>query len=693
MTQWAKALAIALVFALMIGVFIRQNTSAAPLGDTQFQVSVNSSAHQAYGLYYPVTYMFSIPAGSNNLEAQYRYNLSDSWTVLDQKTAADFFNGVNAARFDYANDKAYLSVAFTQGSDLLFLRVVDNNGVEVPLSYLGIPTYYDDRKAAVTISLDDWASYSDSDFNDAATILSARHIHFTVGVITQGQPDISLIQHWVESGWMEVASHSRTHPCTDNDYLASGYDNEAANSKLDLLTSLTLTHPYVPTFIEPCGFETPALRQAIVDAGYLVTRGWGISIPQNTFSAWGSDDSYETAFYTVDTWSAPWYTQDDMLLAQVNASFDAAYAEGGIYHLVDHPWQGRWFPGSTLDSHAQYISDRLDVWYAAFGELYLYHYVQERGQVTVSPIEAPTRTPAPPTATPTETPAPPTATATNTPIPPTATPTNTPIPPTATPTETPVPPTATATNTPIPPTATPTETPVPPTATPTNTPIPPTATPANTPVPPTATATNTPIPPTATPTETPVPPTATATNTPIPPTATPTNTPIPPTATSTNTPIPPTATPTETPVPPTATNTPIPPTATPTETPVPPTATNTPIPPTATPTETSVPPTATATNTPIPPTATATNTPIPPTATSTNTPIPPTSTETPVPPTATATISLTETIYIPFIVYSGNPDSPRLGVEFTSGEEEYVTGCASIPLFATEARTLLNCGR
>jgi hypothetical protein len=628
-------LAITLVCVLLLTGFVRQRTLAAPSGDTQFQVTIDSSAHQAYGLYYPVTYMFSIPIGSSNLKAQYRYRLVDSWTDLDQKTATDFFNGVNAVRFDYVDGVAYVSVAFDQDSDHLFLRILDDQNVEVPLSYLGIPTYYDNRKAAVTVSLDDWASYSNTDFDDAATILSGHHIFFTVGVITNIGPDISLIQHWLDSGWMEVASHSRTHPCSDDEYLASGYDNEVANSKLDLLTYLTLTHPYVSTYIEPCGFESPALRQAIVNAGYLVTRGWGISAPQNTFSAWGSDDSYETAFYTADTWSAPWYTLDDSLLEQANANFDAAYAAGGIYHLVDHPWQGRWFAGSTLDSHSEYIANRPDVWYATFGDLYLYHYVQERGQVTVSPIEVPTETPAPPTATPTETPIPPTST-------------NTPVPPTATSTNTPVPPTATATETPIPPTATPTETPVPPTATPTNTPIPPTATSTETPIPPTATSTNTPVPPTATATETPIPPTATPTNTPIPPTATSTNTPVPPTATATETAIPPTATPT---------NTPIPPTATSTNTPVPPTSTNTP-----------VLPTATLTNTPIPQAATATNTP-------------------------TLTISLSETIYIPFIVYSGNPDSPHLDVKFTSGEDGYVTGCASIPLFAAEARTLFNCGR
>jgi hypothetical protein len=217
-------------------------------------------------------------------------------------------------------------------------------------------------------------------------MLSSRNIHFTVGVITGVGPDVNLIQHWVDSGYMEVASHSRSHPCTDQDYQAQGYNYEIAGSKQDILTYIRLPHPYVTTYLEPCGFENANVRQAVVNAGYLNERGFVQPPVQNTFSAWGTDGAYQRAMYTVDTWSLPWYTLDSAILAQANATFDSVYAAGGIYHLVDHPWQGRWYAGLTLDTHTQYIANRLDVWYAAFGELYLYHYVQERGQVTVTPV-------------------------------------------------------------------------------------------------------------------------------------------------------------------------------------------------------------------------------------------------------------------------------------------------------------------
>ncbi len=32
----------------------------------------------------------------------------------------------------------------------------------------------------------------------------------------------------------------------------------------DILANLTLLHPYVPVYIEPCGFENAEVRQAIV---------------------------------------------------------------------------------------------------------------------------------------------------------------------------------------------------------------------------------------------------------------------------------------------------------------------------------------------------------------------------------------------------------------------------------------------
>ena len=218
-----------------------------------------------------------------------------------------------------------------------------------------------------------------------------------------------------------MASHSRTHACTQADYQSTGYTYQIQGSRDDILTNLNLPHPYVPVYIEPCGYEDAQVRQGIVDASYLTTRGWQAPPTQNSFSSWGSDGSYQRAMYSYDTWAWGWYNGTAAQFAEANSSFDAVYNNGGIYHLVDHPWTQLWDNGSYLVQHINHISNRLDVWYAAYGELYLYHYVQERGMVNVAPAGTPL-----PTYTPTLTGfPPPTGTATPTR---TATPTITPSP-------------------------------------------------------------------------------------------------------------------------------------------------------------------------------------------------------------------------------------------------------------------------
>ncbi len=52
--------------------------------------------------------------------------------------------------------------------------------------------------------------------------------------------------------------------------------------------------------------------------------------------------------------------------------------------MYDLPQYKRWSPGGYLDQHASYIANRNDVWYATLSELYLYHFLQERGMVTVT---------------------------------------------------------------------------------------------------------------------------------------------------------------------------------------------------------------------------------------------------------------------------------------------------------------------
>ena len=352
---------------------------------TQFQITIDPSAHQTYGLYYPVTYVFQIPGGLSNLSGQYRYSGAGAWDTLATMSATDHFSGVAAARFDYDAGRAYLSVPFSAGSDSIYLRVLQG-GSELVMSYLGVSAYYDNRRAAVSISLDDWNFGNGGYFNTALGILANAHVPATVGIETYALPDWSLIRNWYDAGNVEPASHSRDHPCSAGEYSAtsfgysSGYEYQIMGSRDDIKSHLSLRNPYVTTFIEPCGYTDAQVRQNVVNAGYLVGRGYPATTAQNTFSPWGGDGAYARTLYSIDT--AAWYEHTkpmSSLLRETNASFDTAYGTGGVYHLQDHPWYGFWYAGSDLNQHITHISNRTDVWYAALGELYLYHFVTERG--------------------------------------------------------------------------------------------------------------------------------------------------------------------------------------------------------------------------------------------------------------------------------------------------------------------------
>ncbi len=187
MKNLLSRLIIAFLLVLPAISYAKQAVKSQGLSDTEFQITIDAAAHQKFGLYYPVTYSFQIPGGSSNLTAQYRFSPSGSWVNLVERTSADFFNGINAARFDYINNLAYLSIAFSPTSDVVYLRIL-NGQSEVPLTYMGMPEYYDNRHAAVTVSLDDWEPPNTLYFVEAAQFLSNAHVHFTVAIITGQSP-------------------------------------------------------------------------------------------------------------------------------------------------------------------------------------------------------------------------------------------------------------------------------------------------------------------------------------------------------------------------------------------------------------------------------------------------------------------------------------------------------------------------
>ncbi len=59
--------------------------------------TASSTLRNDYGLSYPLTYEFSIPAGSSGLSAYIKYGPNWTWTALTEKTSSDFFNGIDSA--------------------------------------------------------------------------------------------------------------------------------------------------------------------------------------------------------------------------------------------------------------------------------------------------------------------------------------------------------------------------------------------------------------------------------------------------------------------------------------------------------------------------------------------------------------------------------------------------------------------
>jgi hypothetical protein len=362
------------------------SAAPSPITNTVFQADLNSAAHTKFGLYYPITFEFSMSTGLSGLTGQYRTATSGAWTSLTTYTSANLFNGVNAARFDYAGGFAFLSAAFIAASDLLQFRIIDGTSTPVPLTYVGIPSYYDGRHAAVTVTMDDLYDASVPNFNTALGITAAAHIHVTVGLETAilNASSWSSVQGYIDGGYVEAASHSRNHPNNASEYSSYGYSSEISGSRDDILSNLTLPHEFVPVYIEPNGFEDATVRSTAVGAAYLVLRGYPIPTALDTWQTWNADGSYNTALFSYYTWS---WVDNTTYRDAANSKYDSVYNAGGIYHLVDHPWQsGHWYTNSNLSQHIDHIKDKTDVWYAGFGELYLYHYVVERSAVSVAAV-------------------------------------------------------------------------------------------------------------------------------------------------------------------------------------------------------------------------------------------------------------------------------------------------------------------
>ena len=340
-------------------------------------IITDSLAHIDYGLKYPVTYEFEIPQDSENLNVYGKYNASQDWFLIDKKTSNDFFNGIEAVRFNFDENIAYVSVGFSILSDTIYIKIDNNINENIHISFKRISKYYDNREAAVTITADDWADYSNEKFIQACQNFRSYNLWYSVAIITRwidNQSTWNDIQGQLDDGLIEVVSHSRTHPNVPY----ADLEGEVLGSKQDIINNLNLINlnrsgskEYVYAWVAPYGEYSEAIDTMTSNAKYLVSRLFYYN--NIYFSDWDSNlNKFNPVNASIEVGNSSYWGSTD--INELNAAFDNAIDSKGIYHLITHPNILEWDKDFT-SSHLEYISNRKDIWYVGFGHLYLYHYI------------------------------------------------------------------------------------------------------------------------------------------------------------------------------------------------------------------------------------------------------------------------------------------------------------------------------
>ena len=343
----------------------------------QTMIITDGQAHIDYGLTYPVTYEFSIPQNSENLNAYRKYKDSQDWNLIEKKTSNDFFNGIEAVRFDYDGNIAYVSVGFSILSDTIYIKIENNINENTNAPFKRISEYYDNRKAAVTITADDWADYSNEKFIEACQNFRSFNLWYSVGIITRwinDQNTWNAIQDQLDDGFIEVLSHSRTHPYVPY----ADLESEVVGSKEDIIEKLNLlnqnrsgSNEYVYAWVAPFGNYSEAIDTMTSKAKYLVSRMF--TYDDIYFSNWNSDlNKFDPVGGSMEVGNSSYWGSTD--INELNVTFDNAISSNGVYHLITHPNILEWNKNFTW-SHLEYISNRKDIWYVGFGHLYLYRFI------------------------------------------------------------------------------------------------------------------------------------------------------------------------------------------------------------------------------------------------------------------------------------------------------------------------------
>jgi hypothetical protein len=388
-----KNLLLLIFLILGYNTLFASNLKLAELSSGKYIIIAEQQFHQDYGLQYPVTYVFSIKQECDSLIALKKGHINDKWEIIPARSDTMFYNGIEGLRFDRDYQKVYVSTAFMSASDSLFLQIADPDSIPIPVEYLGISKFYDNRKATVTATIDDVAYWFNPHFVNGAKQFQKRKIWVNLGIISDACDESNTwqdVQDLLDNGYTEASAHSQTHPFIP---YGGNLEWEVSGCLSSIKTNLDLPplyksgeEEYVYTWLCPYGQHDNHVDSLLGVENVLVNRLYEPPYFYG-FADWDSTYGlFEPLLVSREMGNTDWESYATTNLDTLNGQFDDAYAVNGVYHLVMHPQTVDW-NGNYAQQHLDYIGQRKDVWYASLGHLYLYRLMYLNQPEVISSIE------------------------------------------------------------------------------------------------------------------------------------------------------------------------------------------------------------------------------------------------------------------------------------------------------------------
>ena len=89
----------------------------------KLKANASSADRNKYGLSYPITYEISVPTNWTNVTVYYKNTSDRTYTQMTEKDRTTVWNGIDAYRKDLDNDRVYVSKAFPQTSNEMYLAI------------------------------------------------------------------------------------------------------------------------------------------------------------------------------------------------------------------------------------------------------------------------------------------------------------------------------------------------------------------------------------------------------------------------------------------------------------------------------------------------------------------------------------------------------------------------------------------